>query len=93
MLKMATLSLKTDLHSLFERSNDSFAKMLVNLPGILKDILFELLQSCGFVSVNEDFEMPPKEKVAWIVLLKVRTAKAFSWSVQTMVRKVENHCG
>ena len=66
MLKMATLSLKTDLHSLFERLNDSFAKMLVNLPGILKDILFQLLQSCGFVSVNTVFEMPPKEKVTWV---------------------------
>ncbi len=62
MLKMATLSLKTDLHSLFERLNDSFAKMLVNLPGIFKDFLFQLLQSCGFVFVNTVFEMPPKEK-------------------------------
>ena len=66
MLKMATLSLNTDFHSLFERLNDSFAKMLVNIPGILKDILFQLLQSCWFVSVNTVFEMSPEEKVTWI---------------------------
>ena len=63
MFKMMTLSLNTDLHSLFERLDDSFAKMLVNLPRILKDILFQLLQSGWFVSVNTVFEMAPKEKV------------------------------